>query len=172
MQIIVNETDHLVIQERSRLNGIVLGVGSLLWINMVMGVSVWGTISLSRQTPLPTLYWMRLIGLGVVFVIGCFFAIVGGLTAVNVIRGMTLAFDRATAQVTITRPRFLRTDHQFHSLYGISHAQLVNQAELNAYALYLVQRDGTRIPLTTVNRFEVEQAESIVHSIRAFLHGR
>ncbi len=172
MYIQVNEPNRLVLQNRSVLMGIVLALGAVLSVTTVISVAVWGVVNISTQQPTPTFYWMRLFGLGVVFALGCLFAGVGALTAVNVLRGTTCTFDRAAETVTIVNPNGLRTDLQQHSIYGVSHARLEDNQELHTVAIYLVLRSGKHIPLGTFSHFDKDHAESVVQNVRAFLIGR
>lgn len=171
MQIIEHETNRLVLQERSLIEGVLLGVGALLWIAAAAGVAVQGALRLSVTLPPPTFYWVRMFGLLVVFSMGCFFAIVGGIVAWNVFRGVSCAFDRNTQEVTIRRPRGFKTAHQTYSIYGVSHAHMEGNKDLQIYVIYLVLRSGKRIQVGRANLYEKDQAEAVVRVIRAFLQG-
>jgi hypothetical protein len=172
MQILVNETDHFVVRNRSLLIGTMMALGAVLSVVTVMGMAVWGAYDISTQNPLPTYYWLRMLMLSLIFALGCFFAWVGAQTALKVLGGVTCTFDRTTETVTVTRGAGLRLQQQTHSIYGVSHALLESNDELQAIALYLVLRSGKRISLGTCSHFEKDLAETIVSSIRAFLAGR
>ncbi|MEM6282302.1 MAG: hypothetical protein AAF787_08935 [Chloroflexota bacterium] len=172
MEILINDTDHFVIRNRNRLIGVMMGVGAVMSVISVIGMALWSAYDISIREPLPTYYWLRMLLLGIVFALGCFFAWVGSVTAVKILRGVTCDFDRATETVTITHAEGIGMAQQQHSIYGVSHALLEANDELQAIALYLVLRSGQRISLGTCSHFDKDTAEGIVRSIRAFLAGR
>lgn len=169
LQIVVNEPERLVLHNRSYLMGGMLGFGAGLSVFTVIGVAVWGAFNLTAQTPLPTYYWLRMLLLLIVFVMGCAFAWVVATTAMNLWRGTRCAFDRAAESVTVTRANGWRTEIHAHSIYGVSHALLEPNVELRSLALYLVLRSGQRIPLGTFSAFEQDAAERAVRNVKAFL---
>lgn len=172
MQVVTSSPDKLVVRNRSVMMGVVLAIGAVLWVVTTISVAVWGAVNLSTQTPLPTFYWLRIVGLFVVFVMGCFFAVVGVLTSVNLLRGVTCAFDRQTETITVTGTQGIRVTRQQYSIYGVSHVQAVENDHLRSIALYLVLRSGQRISLGTCSPLDKPQAEQLVGRVRAFLQQR
>lgn len=172
MQIITSHPDQLVVRNRSVMMGAMLGIGAVLWVLTVMGVATWGAVSLSTQSPPPSFYWLRIAGLLVVFGMGCFFAVIGALTAVKVLHGVTCTFDRQTETVTVTHADGIRTTRQQHSIYGVSHVLVEQNDDLQAIALYLVLRSGQRISLGTCSPLDKDRAAHLVGNVRAFLQYR
>lgn len=172
MQILENQPDRLTLRNRSLLFGAMFAVGALLWLFVVVGTAVSGTVRVTTQSPPPDLYWMRLAGLAVVFAFGVGFAWLAAQTALTTLRGTTCTFDRGAATVTVHGPDGWRARHQQHSLYGVSHAHVEHNAELDTFALYLVLRSGERIPLGVCHAFQRAEVETTVQTIRAFLRGR
>ncbi|MEL6149645.1 MAG: hypothetical protein AAFV33_03475 [Chloroflexota bacterium] len=172
MEILINDADHFVVRNRSLLIGATMGVGAVMSVVSVIGVALWSAVDMAMQVPHPTYYGLRMLLLALMFALGCFIAWVGAVTAVKILRGVTCDFDRATETVTITRAQGIGVAQQQHSIYGVSHALLEANDELQAIALYLVLRSGQRISLGTCSPFDKDMAEGIVRSIRAFLAGR
>jgi hypothetical protein len=171
MQIVVNEPDRLMLSSRSRLFGAVFVIGALMWLVLVAGAAVQGAIEVSRQQPLPSLYWVRMLGLLIFFVFGVVLAWVVGQTAVQVLQGTTCTFDRLAETVTVRRAGWPRQPPQQMSIYGVSHAHIEHNLELKTLAVLLVLRSGERIPLGVLQAFEQSQAEAILQAVKAFLRG-
>jgi hypothetical protein len=170
MQIIENQPERLILQNRSLLFGVVFALGAVLWVVVVIGTAIWGTLNVSRP-PVSDMYMVELFGLGVMFVFGVVFSWLGAQTAITVLRGTTCTFDRTTEQVTVTTPERLHLRQDHHSIYGVSHAYAEHNDDLHTFALYLVLRSGERIPLGTCQEFEQDEVETIVKTVRAFLKG-
>jgi hypothetical protein len=172
MQILENQPDRLTLRNRSMLFGVMFAVGALLWLFVVMGTAVSGTVRVATQTPPPDLIGWRLFGLAVVFVFGVFFTWLGAQTAITTLRGTTCIFDRTAETVTVLQPGGWRSQQQQHSLYGVSHAHVEHNDEFSTFALYLVLRSGERIPLGVLHEFQRAEVDATVQTIRAFLQGR
>jgi hypothetical protein len=125
---------------------------------------------MARQSPHPDHYGLRLFSLLLLGIVGCVLAVIGGLTAYNLLCGITAVFDRRTTTVTVTAPHRWHMRQQQHSLYGVSHAQIENHPEFESFAVYIVLRSGERILLGRCHKFDRDVAERIAQTIRAFLY--
>ncbi len=172
MQIVTNQPDKLVLRSRSWLMGGALAAGALLAVVTVMGTAVWGLVEVSTQRPLPSYYGLRVILLLLVFALGVIVAWAGGTTAARVLRGVTCTFDRPDETVTVIRTDGFRSETRQHSLYGVSHALVLQNDEMRTLALYLVLRSGERIPLGVCSEYDADVAERFVQNVKGFLHRR
>ena len=84
-------------------------------------------------------------------------------------QGRRCTFDKTLETVTIIRPRLLRAQVMEYSIYGVSHVDVEHNAELRAYALFLVLRSGLRIPLASVPAHDHEAVRQVSQQIRFFL---
>ncbi|MEO0564419.1 MAG: hypothetical protein AAF125_20105 [Chloroflexota bacterium] len=172
MKVIENQPQRLTLQDRSVLFGAMFVVGGVLWLVVVIGTAVRGALDLSARTPMPDQYWMKMYALGLWILLGAVGTWLALQTARSVLGGTTCTFDRSAETVTVTRYGWFNAEQQQHSLYGVSHAYVEQNDELECFALYLALRSGDRVLIGVGQAFDRPDIEAALASIRAFLRGR
>lgn len=163
MQIVEQSSQELVLQQRrgwmaGALILFVLLIGFTLANLVVQGIARLGEFN--RWELLSWLVWIglssTLAGLGI-------------LGVNNALRGMRCRFDRATATVTIERPRGLRLAVQQMSIYAVSRLEIEENQEMRLLAVYLVLRSGERLALASAPHFDADELRGIQTAVRDFL---
>ena len=172
MDIVENMPSRLTLRQRSVFFGGMFLLGALLWVVVVIGTALRGVGDVLPRDPLRNLWWMQLIALSLWILLGLAGAWLGLQTARQILGGTTCTFDRPTATVTITHYGWFHAEQQQHSLYGVSHAFVEQNAEVNSYALYLAFRSGERVLIGVGQTFDQPTIEAALACIRAFLRGR
>ncbi len=169
MQILEESNTRLVLRDRSVIFGIVIGVGAVLAVFTMVSVAGYGLADLYRRSAEFTLIELRIFMLAAIGLMGVAFASLGAVACLNTIRGITCAFDAEAATVTVTQPKVLRNETVAYPIYGVSHAFMETNEEIEACAVYLMLRTGQRIPLSTCSIHERAEAEALVDRIKLFL---
>lgn len=170
MQILTNDPNKLIVRNRSRGLALVFLLGGLLWLVSGAGLAIWAMWAVSQPSPLPSFYLLRLFGLVVLFALAAFSAWAMLMTGYQLLAGITFTFDRSAAQLAIDRPYRLHLIHEERAIYSVSHALIERRDEARVLVLYLVLRSGERISMGVCSPYDLPHAESIVSSVRGFLH--
>lgn len=165
MEIIESTSQKLVIRFRRGLMAVVVAIFTILSIFVVLNLLVQGVMMLSQRYEtwrvIALISWMAL-GLSMVGL---------GVTSwLNLARGATCTFDKVQEIVTIRQPRLFRMSEVTHSIYSVSHLDLLKNEETKSFAILLVLRSGERIPLATMSIYEEANLRGLIHEVRGFLH--
>lgn len=163
MQIIEDSADHLIIVQRRGGMAFAAGVCSLLSAFFVVTTLLQGMQRLHNLNTFQLIAWVMWLlaasGLCVVTLFAC----------ANMLRGMRVEFDRPAETVSIVTGSLLRRHRQTHSLYAVSHVDVVHNADVKVYGLFLILRPNQRIALGSLPPFAAEEARTIALRVRQFI---
>lgn len=163
MQIVEQSSQELVLQQRRGWMAGALILFVLLIVFTLANLVVQGIARLGEFNRWELLSWLVWIGLSSTL------AGLGILGVNNALRGMRCRFDRATATVTIERPRGLRLAVQQLSIYAVSRLEIEENQEMRLLAVYLVLRSGERLALASAPHFDADELRGIQMAVRDFL---
>lgn len=163
MQIVEQSSQELVLQQRRGWMAVALILFVLLICFTLANLVLQGIARLGDFNRWELLSWLVWVALGSTL------AGLGILGVNNALRGMRCRFDRATATVTIERPRGLRLAVQQLSIYAISRLEIEENQEMRLLAVYLVLRSGERLALASAPHFDAEELRGIQVAVRDFL---
>ena len=166
MRIIEHNTTRLQLQHRQ--SGLAIGAALFVVLSslMTLNLVIQGAQRIDGLNRFQALSWVLWIGLGAVFVV------MGTVAWARLGRGTTCTFDKASESVVIRRSGFVRMNETSHSIYGVSGLEIVPYENDKSAGLMLVLRSGQRLPLAALNRFEQDDGQALVVTVRRFLHDR
>ena len=112
-----------------------------------------------------------------VMVMLIFFLLIGSLVVIGAIAtrhlsyGVHCDFDRSAEMLTIKRIGILRPIQTHYSIYAISHLETLQNREIGMYGVFLVLKNGDKIPLASYYRVDEAEMKSVINEIRTFLRG-
>lgn len=169
LKITEHNADRLVLQDRDYTAGCFAGGFTLLSVFSSTLVITQGVDYLIIRAE--TLDPMRLIGLGMFFLVGAGLIMLGVLAFMNFARGTVCTLDKSAEIVTIRTAMMFGRRAITHSIYGISHLDVTTSDDLRAYGLFLVLRSGERIALAGVPAIDRDRMQAVIDEVRAFLRG-
>lgn len=112
-----------------------------------------------------------------VMVMLIFFLLIGSLVLIGAIAtrhlsyGVHCDFDRTHETLTIRRIGIVRPIQTHYSIYALSHIETVQNHEISMYGVYLVLKNGDKIPLASYYTVDEAEMKSVINEIRTFLRG-
>ncbi len=103
-----------------------------------------------------------------------FFLLIGSLVILGAIAtrhlsyGVHCDFDRTAERVVIRRIGIFRPIQTQYSIYAISHLETVQNHEIDMYGVFLVLKNGDKIPLASFYTVDEAEMKSVINEIRTF----
>lgn len=165
MRIIEESAERLIIVQRRGGMAFAAGMCSILSAFFVVTTLIQGMQRLHSLNTFQLIAWvMWLLAAGGLCVLAL-------LACANMVRGLRVEFDRPAETVRIMTGSLLRRHQQTHSLYAVSHIDVVHNADVKVYGLFLILRPNQRIALGSLPPFAAEEARTIALRVRQFVRG-
>lgn len=164
MKIIEDTSQRLVIRFQRGLMAVAIAGFTILSVLVVINLVIQGTSMLLLRYE----GW-RVLTLFVWTLVGLVMIALGVVSWSNVGRGITCTFDKVKETVTIRQPHWFRMEEVTHSIYSVSHVDLLENSETRSFGIFMVLRSGERIALATVPIFEEAEVRGLVNHVRSFL---
>lgn len=97
--------------------------------------------------------------------------VIGAIATRHLIYGVHCDFDRTAETLTIRRIGILRPIETQYSIYALSHLETVQNHEIGMYGVFLVLKNGDKIPLASYYTVDEADMKSVINEIRTFLRG-
>jgi hypothetical protein len=166
---VVNQTPtRMILRDQRPTAGLVSIIFVFLSISAVsllifQGVSIFSDRIIGNDG----LFWF--IGMAIFIALGFGFTLLGITAALNFLVGTTFIMDRETEEFVIERVGFLRTRAERHSLYGIKRIEVEENAEVHAFGVFVVLRNGESLPVASFHDQDEDAMRAVVREIHAFL---
>ncbi|MDX2077185.1 MAG: hypothetical protein SFZ02_12190 [bacterium] len=112
-----------------------------------------------------------------VMVVVIFFSLISALVVLGVLvtrhfgYGIHCHFDRTAETITLEHIGIFHPVKKEYSIYAIGHVDTEHNTEIGVYGVFLVMKNGERLPLASF--YEVDEAEmkTVINEIRTFIRG-
>lgn len=163
MHILEQTAERLVIRYRRDVMAWGLAIFTVLSVLMVFNVIVGGIIQWPRLNPLERIAWLAWALVSLV-------CTGGGLLLWNTAwRGVVCTLDRQRETCTIRKAHRLGICEKQHAIYAVSHLATERNDEIDMLGVFVVLRNGERIPLAVAGPHDESEAYQIVQTARTFL---
>lgn len=170
LKVTENTATKLVLKDQNQLGGLIAGVftvfsGISVLLTIAQGIEAF-TLRLQNEghlAPLQVATFLMFVAFGMAFT-----AILTA-TTFHFGRGVIFILDKTNEVMSLQRMGLFRMKHITHSIYGISHVDVEQNTDVQAYGLWLVLRSGERIPLGAISMLDEDHMETLLKQIRSFL---
>lgn len=97
--------------------------------------------------------------------------VIGAIASRHLSYGIHCDFDRTAEILTLRHIGIFRPIETQYSIYAISHLETIQNHEIGMYGVFLVLKNGDKIPLASYYAVDEAEMKSVINEIRTFLRG-
>lgn len=169
MQIVEQTATRLVLHKRTLALALSIFAFTVISLGSVLCLAAQG-VGMMLNSAAPDVS-TRLFSLGMFLLFGAALSGLGIAISANAGRGTTCIFDKDSETFTLRKMRLLRPQTITHSIYGVSHIEIVRNDDIGVLGVFLVLRSGQRLVLGTEPSSEGERVDTLARHVRHFLKG-